>query len=190
MNAYEKIEQGNALMRLFVLTVIGASLNVIFIVFSFTEFFISHQPLWELPQFVGIILYFFLTIVYSLVTTLSFSPKRIVSPLYVQFLTAGIMTIILSSLLLTNTNSVYANNPAYLIQLALITLALFILMGMLGFVQTEILRRIVGLNGNDNDLDRVTYSIDAKFDHVKKIITERPLLILGDFNVKTQDEML
>lgn len=183
---YKELSKENALIRLIVLTFLGAGIQIILIVFSIWQFTFqirtSPQPFADVtPDPIILLTYFVLTIAYSVGASLSFHPKRIVSPLYIQLTAATLLTIIIAYAFMQFEPPI--QDPTFIQNLIAMMAMLYMLLGLTGFAQTEIVRRIVGLNGTEEDLDRKTFSINASFDIVAPIISRDSFLNLADFRI-------
>lgn len=182
MKIYEKLRKDDSLIRLSVLTGLGAGIQIFYIAFQVWNF--SREGIQDLsslePQTPLLIGYFIITIAFSIPASLSFKPKRIVSPLYIQIITGVFILGIISNYLILNAN-LFSERA---IQNALVsTLLIVVTMIVTGFVQTEIVKRVVGLNGILNDLDRKTYRLSTDFQKISSEMRKKPFLNLSDFKI-------
>jgi hypothetical protein len=122
-----------------------------------------------LPTSVAIlaISYFAIGIIYATCMSLAFRPKRIISPLYVQIVTASFVPILIVALQLLQ--------PIYnFATVAFLALGYFVLSLMMFFIagigQTIIVRYLVGLNGTKEDTDTFRLLIDSKLENVLKVL--------------------
>ena len=113
-------------------------------------------------------------VIYSSIVSPWLRPKRIVSPMLIQIFTVAIVGTIALVLLLVKTLG-YAitnmgNYAVFLLVAGMVWALSFMAFGVLGFWQTLVVRRIVGLN--DGKPNNVTYLVDTPFETVKKHATE------------------
>jgi hypothetical protein len=117
--------------------------------------------------------YFIVGIVFSTSASLSFHPKRIVSPLFVQIITSGFFGI-LAAFGVSTTN---VNPPIDFLTAAAVTFLLFIfslvLFSAAGIGQTMVVKYLVGLNGTKEDTNTFRLTINGKIEDVSKILAER-----------------
>lgn len=115
------------------------------------------------PQvFVGYIL---APIVYCSIVSLIFKPKRIVSPLHIQI---GAFVLVASDFVF----GYYVNAPFTFVSLlsALIFLVIYALIAVpIGFIQKIIVRLVIGLDYDEENIQQVTYSCNANFETLKTI---------------------
>lgn len=180
MYPHKKIQLDASQLRVIILTFVGATIQLFFfafLVWQFSRSAILNLSTFE-PQLFAIIGYFALTIIYSIPTSLSFTPKRIISPLNIQIITVGMLLIILSiSLMLGESRSI--DTESYLVSITLISL----MMILAGVAQTEFVKRAIGMNGTIEDLDRKSYLINMTFTKVASVIKQETLLNLGEFKI-------
>ncbi|TRZ70048.1 MAG: hypothetical protein D4R96_02120, partial [Nitrosopumilaceae archaeon] len=126
--------------------------------------------------------YFVLTIVYSVSTSLIFKPKRIISPLSIQAVSIGIILIVIATPFAWTpslvSNHVVVNNVIGWV---------FIISSILlitGFTQAVIVKGLVGMNIDPDGLERKAWSIDLRYDFVKKIILSEDFMSQENFRVK------
>lgn len=117
---------------------------------------------------------------------MSFKPKRIVSPVYIQILTAGIATLILVDYTIRTTPEI---SPYQLALFGFIVFGIFsYLLGVLGFVQALIVRWFIGLNGTSDSVDKKTYPFDIDFDDLSKFLLEKSFLDSWDLLKRKKGE--
>jgi len=187
MSILEVMKREDTLIRLVVLIFVGGGLNTLLIVFSLLEItrhpdvlfsntgqipFITTSP--ELTiSYVGI------GIIYSTAVSLSFTPKRIVSPLYVQVTTATILvTIIYSNILVNNPPAL---TDSFLGGTIAVIMIIYGILSFLGFLQGWIIKKMIGVNGSKENIDYQTFLINLKFEEVRKTITDRQFLYNHNF---------
>lgn len=178
---YQSIREYDSLIRFLVLHGIGIGVNIIYITLVPGLPRTADQQLTS-TAVLFLASYFFIGIVYSITATLSFSPKRIVSQLYIQISTAIIIIIFMSFFyyyleLAPSLGEVEKKEAT-----GVLVLIPFIL-GITGFIQTEIIKKVVGLNGNENELDIQTYEINAKFHEIENLLKEKSYRNLVDFHI-------
>lgn len=112
--------------------------------------------------------YFLIGVIYSTIASLSLHPKRIISPIYTQILTASFVPILIAFLLVTQGQ--YPNLLTFTVaMLGYFTLSLIIFLAV-GIGQTPIVRYLVGLNGTKEDTLSFGLLIDAKLKDILKIL--------------------
>ncbi len=190
------MKREDTLIRLVVLIFVGGGLNTLMLIFSLLEVtrnpnilfsntnqipFITTSP--ELT-----ILYIGIGITYSIATSLSFAPKRIVSPFYIQITTSTILVaIIYSNVFITSSPTLTSD---FLGGTLAVILIIYTILGVLGFLQGWIVRKMMGVNGDKENIDYKTFSINEKFDEIKEIIIDRQFLYDNDFILKKQSNDL
>jgi hypothetical protein len=164
-------------LRHWMLIIIGAIIEIFILIPIVSPFFNGLlQPAGQLI-FLYAALLAVLTFLYSLTASLAFSPKRIVSPLLIQMMSAvGIILFILTTQLRPILLSQYAvEGISYMTVLGNIIVFGILglpLLAVLGFVQTELVRRLVGLNGGLDDIGRKTYVLPVAYDKVRDVLTD------------------
>jgi hypothetical protein len=124
------------------------------------------------------LLYLGFGILFSLGASFSFYPRRIVSPFYIQFVTASILLTILYTFSFVGHPVVVDTN---LIQAVILAFLLtYGLLAGVGVLQGYVLRRLIGVNGNRENIDIQTYSITASHQNLMKIVTARKFLYDND----------
>ncbi|MCP8309349.1 MAG: hypothetical protein H3Z54_11770 [archaeon] len=114
--------------------------------------------------------YFIFNTIYCIIFSSIFSPKRIVSPFYIQLGTIAIaVLIIVDASFRAPIYPVFQYNQ-FAINLVISSIFSFFLLGVLGLIQTEIVRWIVGLNEPDETLEKKTYSIDVESKTVSDVM--------------------
>lgn len=196
MSLIKIMKREQILLRLVVLIFIGGAINAAILVFSIEEItrdiqshpFTQNQiPFITTSPHVTII-YIILGIVFSLGASVSFTPKRIVSPLYVQLTTATILIIVLN---VYN----FVLNPTLPLTLDFVFVELVIIfmfygiLGGVGWMQQQFVRRILGVNGGRENIDYQTYSLNVRYDDILKVINRR-FLDRYDLNKKRSEDML
>lgn len=126
--------------------------------------------------------YIVVSLIYCLAVSLAFKPKRIVSPLLTQGLTVAFMTI---EFVIPFTMYTYLlhNQQAVENALGILILASAMLI-LVGFIQTELIRRWVGLNEPLEEIDKHIVSFDIDFKKMKEIMLSDEFLSLGGFKRK------
>jgi hypothetical protein len=167
----------------------GGGLNAIILVFFIWEItrnpnltfgqnqlpFITTSP--ELT-----VIYIVIGILFSISTSLLFSPKRIVSTLYMQTTTATILiTIITSYYYLQHFPSL---DYSFFINESSIIAMFYLILGGVGWLQGWVVRRIIGVNGDQDNIDYQTHSINAKYEDVSKIVKSKAFLYNNNLLVK------
>lgn len=187
MSILDVMKREDTLIQQVVLIFVGGGLNTLLMIFSLLEItrnpdvvfsntgqipFITTSP--ELTiSYVGI------GVIYSIATSLSFTPKRIVSPLYVQITTATILVTIIYANIFINTAPVLTDN--FLGGTIAIIMTIYGILSFLGFLQRWIVKKMIGANGTKENMDYQTYSVNAKFDEIRKTITDKQFLYSHNF---------
>jgi hypothetical protein len=125
------------------------------------------------------LMYFVLSIVYSVGASLAFKPKRFVSPFYIQMVTMGFFAIIITTPFLLYPNVI--TNESFVQGVFGITFVLFLLLILVGLIQSGIVRRIVALNEPFDNLDSITSIYNIKYADLKKILVDESFQSLGGF---------
>ncbi len=175
MSVIQRIRNAQTILALIIATVFIVPFQV---VFFYVALIVSVNPMKNTVNFVPhgipfLLGYFVLTIIYCIVSSLLFDPKRIVSPVNVQILTWIVISIIQFF------NSYYILgltffSPTY--QQVILTFGnwawemfvILIILVFVGFGQLFIVRWVVG--PNLIGLTRKSYSIDSDCETVDKII--------------------
>ncbi|MGD0496500.1 MAG: hypothetical protein ABSB28_10785 [Candidatus Bathyarchaeia archaeon] len=115
--------------------------------------------------------YLLIGIVYSLVASLTSRPKRIISPLHIQIITATFVPILITFLLAT----VPLTPPIDLIAGSVMALALFFLALVMfvaaGIGQTIVVRYLVGLNGTKENVNSFGLTVNGKVRDILRVLT-------------------
>ena len=202
----EKLKAERTASRVFALVFLGGALNAIFLGLSFWQFVQSGIQIVSFatgPTLVLIGLYLALAVFYGIATSVLFKPKRIVSPILMQMVTAGFLGFILAyplimyptslALGVPDRNQTAPATPQEVTQHLqtrlneavrnIATNIIFISGGLIavGFVQHEIVRRVVGINGSRQDIDTKTYSFNASYDRMCQILLAPDVLNSHEF---------
>lgn len=184
----DRLKQEDAVIRLLILTFLGVGLHLAFLL-VITGLPGPSPAKLDVKIQLFLITYFAIGIPYSVAATLSFTPKRIVSPAYIQIATAVILIIGLSFFYYFNEEFLNVEEISKKLSIGVLTVT-FLLLALVGFFQTEIVKLIVGLNGTENELNRRAYKINADFEIVKELIQQKSFLHLANFHVKESDNFL
>jgi hypothetical protein len=132
-----------------------------------------------------LIYYFVIPIVYCICISLSFNPKRIVSPINAQIMTMSFLTIMLFYKILNSTIEI-TDLTKLLINLSTSILVGYILLIEIGWLQLFVVRKVVGLNFGS--IERKTIEIDGF--SPEKIIDKlkESFLFVWDFNLDEDQE--
>ncbi len=120
--------------------------------------------------------YFLLTIIYCILASLFFRPKRIISPINIQAITVVVFSFLMiyNSFQISMTSQVFVN-----IFISLIFVAMTVI--LIGIVQLLIVRWVTGLN--DDGTDKISYLVNEKLKDVLKNIGGKNYLSSRDFNI-------
>ncbi len=177
----------DATVQLIMLTQLGAAIHVVFFVFAnwqiSSSLFLNGQDPTTVQNVLTpllMIIYFILTIAYSIATSLSIAPKRIVSPFNIQIGTASFLSVALAVIFL---------QAPLVTDFQQIQNLIFNLLGMgailvyAGFMQTQIVKWVIGLNGTEDDIERATYLINSDYNTVAEILKDEAFSNLARFRV-------
>lgn len=177
---FTKIIAQENIIRYLALVVLGAGINFTmgFAVLTSGLTAMFQSPIQTLsstiPQTASIlaISYFLIGVVYSTVASLASRPKTIISPLYIQIITATFVPILATFLLAT----LKLNPPPDLLTGSAFALSLFFFALMIFFVtgigQTAVVKYLVGLNGTKEDVDSFELTINSKLKDVLKVLKD------------------
>jgi hypothetical protein len=159
MSLIKKLRKESAPVRLFFATLPIIPIQAWLLISTITEASISR--LQDTPQFffpdtltTGFA-YFVLPIIYCIIVSLLFHPKRIVSPLWVQIGTQVIFSAIVITNVMPTADFTVPETYGNLVGSLLLTALLAI---MIGFIQEIIVKKVVALNFED--CDRVSFTVD------------------------------
>ena len=175
----KKWKEQQSIVRLIIFTFLGGVIQFLTAFPFFWDFLItpieelskrnpnSLPPLLDSPYFVG--LYFGITMIYSIATSLSFPPKRIVSPINIQMITWGLLLLIIPLAITYR----FPNYPITLESVITLSTYLFMIAAGFGLAQTIFVKFLIGMNGSKDDLIRDTFGINTDFETVKKTLQSR-----------------
>lgn len=174
----EKWKNQQSFVRLSIFTFLGGAIQFLVTFPQIWEFLITPidfstrptnqlPPLLDSPYFVGIA--FGITLLYSITTSMSFPQKRIVSPINIQIITWGLLLLIIPVALIHHfpTQEIEPKTIAVLGGYLLIVTIGF------GLAQTILVKFVIGMNGNREDIEQNTFGINTDFDTVKKTLQSR-----------------
>jgi len=169
MSIVEKLRKESAPARLFFATLPIIPLQTWMLLSTITEAAISsleNAPQYFFPDTLTTgFAYFLLPIIYCIIVSLLFHPKRIVSPLWVQIGTQVIFSTIVITNAMTSASfrepQTYQNLVASLLGVALIAI-------MVGVVQEIIVKRVIALNFED--IDRASFTVDMNPKDFLKVV--------------------
>ncbi len=196
----EKWKKQQSTIRLLMFTFVCAIIEFLISVPSVMRFILNPQriisqtppppheilipPLLDSPTFVG--LYFVIPIIFCIATSLSFYPKRMVSPLNIQILTFGM--IVIFSMLIT-----YSVNPLITIHLKdlfAVMMYFFAIIISFGFGQLFLVKLVIGMNGTKDDINQKTYRISLSFEKVESIILDKEFKETWYFKTKRDHDKI
>jgi len=175
---YKKLEAEEATIRYIVLVFLGAGINftigLAVMISGITA--LIQSPIQTLsstlPQSTTLLAtcYFVIGILYSISASLTFRPKRILSPLYIQITTAAFVSIVIMFVFMT----VSFYPPIDLVVGSIVALVLFLFSLMIFFVagigQTLVVKFLVGLNGTKENVNSFGLLINSKLENVLKVL--------------------
>jgi hypothetical protein len=175
--SYQKLKSETSAVRYLVTLLLGAAINFTIgigvilsslnaLVYTPAQTLTSQSPI---PQSVILLVtfYFIIGIIYATAASLSFQPKRIVSPLYVQIISAAFVPILIASLQLLKPVADWVTVSALALVYFLISFVMFFIAGV---GQTAIVRYLVGLNGTKENTRSLGLTVDGKIDEVLKVL--------------------
>jgi len=179
-----------ALTHQIVLIIIGAVLQISLIAGAIWYLTISNAllvPSIFVGQFIALAIgYFLLTLGYSIFTSFTIKPKIIISPLIIQVLTLALYIFILAVGI-----SIYPysfetkQQQENLIQSIMI---FGISMIVIGLGQEYVIRELVGMSGTKQDIEKITFTINANFVDVKNAMTNEDFLSRFLLSIKVNEE--
>lgn len=184
---YQSIRDYDALIRLATLTFLGIVIQSFVFFSSFGQQFILYLTnrsfsITNDNFLTYFIIYFSIVFVYSLVASASFNPKRIVSPLYIQI---GVITIISLIMLSLAVGSGTYDQGNFIQKIILITIVFFLAFAIIGWVLTTIIRKIIALNGEKDDLIIETSVYNVPYKSLKSILLDDDFL--KEYDLKTKN---
>ena len=176
-----QIVRNSALIREITLTFLGAGIQVAFSLSVMTQFV---QDMRGSPQLVTgdqtfEIIYLLLPIFYCIPASLLFTPKRLISPLFIQLLTFVFAQLIVYPsivqnpiifLLQTSNGNQSVSAAQYSEQFSVLY---FLILIVAGVVQFFAVRWVVGLNGNENDVNQKTFTFPVEYAKLKTMMLGR-----------------
>jgi hypothetical protein len=179
-----------ALTHQIVLIIIGAVLQISLLVgaiwhLSRVNAFINPTPV--VDQFVLVaIAYFVLTLAFSIFTSLTTKPKIIISPWIIQILTI-VLFIFMVAVLVTVYPQVLASEQQ-IENLSQTIMMYTTMIFVAGLAQEFIVRELVGVSGSREDIDKMTFTINASFVDVVKAMTNIDFLNRFALTVKVNED--
>src|SRR5271157_1970959 len=170
--SFQRIQEQGAEIRTIILIFIGAGINLTVGYVTLLSALYALVPSPEktlastVPQTAVIfaLLYFLVGILYSTSASLTFKPKRIISPIFTQLLTASFVPVIIYYVVSVQQPPISLASGAGL-AFGIFWLAL-LLFGVAGIGQEIVVKRLVGLNGTKEDLSSFSLLVDGKLSDV------------------------
>jgi len=185
---YREIWKHASTLRLFVLTFLGIVIQSIIVLAAFGASIKTTMETGSLATNVLTLEYVVYTTInlgvvfgYSLITSVSFYPKRRVSPFLIMIGTTSLMLAFAMNIS-AQTETVTTSQRALL----LFTLAIvyFMIMTMFSWVLSLVLYHILGLNGMPEDLEKQSFSITADYQRIRELLTDRYFLRDNELNIE------
>jgi hypothetical protein len=158
MSTLEGMQKEQSTVNLFFATVLLIPFQLL-VLFSMENAYLTSDTmlLWQLLG------YFVMTIIYCIVTSLLFHPKRIISPINIQVGTATTFSIfkIYNTVQTTQFMSTIGNLAG-----SLLFLTIFLI--IIGWVQLPIVKWVIGLNFDS--IDRTSFQIDGNLRDIMRIL--------------------
>ncbi len=171
MSILEKIRKSQATINVFFATIVIIPFQVVLLGYPLVKSLNFQTGNINLtassyPYLVG---YFVLTIVYCVLASLAFHPKRIISPINVQIGTIVVISAILFSAELMSSR-IYSTSQALSIvtNVLFLSVLLAVVLGVIGFIQFLIVLWAIGLNFEN--VERVSFSVNTKSEEVISVL--------------------
>jgi hypothetical protein len=174
---YKRLESETSAVRYLVAVLLGAGINFTIgvgvmlsslsaLVYTPSQALTSQSPF---PTSVSIlvIFYFIVGVVYATSASLTFQPKRIVSPIYVQITTSAFVPILIVALQLMKPVTDWVSISALALAYFMISLIMFFIAGI---GQTPIVRYLVGLNGTRENTHSFGLVINSTIEDVLRVL--------------------
>lgn len=188
------LQKSASLVREIVLTFVGAGIQTLLSLDSIRQFIqsmLNGNPTFQLGNYLIEASYVLITVVYCIGASLAFSPKRIVNPLWVQLLTL-VFSILIVSEGVASSSSFALNQylSFYHLTVSSVIGGLGLIYGMfmvvIGLMQWVVVRSLVGLNGGEAGLDKMTYSFDLDFKSIAKSVKNKDFQSVGSLVVRQE----
>lgn len=133
----------------------------------------SPIPQYTLPLLVA---YGLILIPYCWLASRSLRPKRMISPLNIQFFSIAIVIVSYTIIYVINTQSLFIPTnfrlETYFENGITITMFLGAILFMIGVFQTQAVKFLLGLNGTADDIDLKVWPVDVPFPSIAKMIDD------------------
>ncbi len=158
----------------FILIMLGGLVNIPFMLYILYTVFPSLLLLIRIPVLlpsnliVLSIIYFFLGIIYCTSATLLSRPKRIISPIYTQFVSFALIYLII----VVRMHEMGISGNLFLFNASITLVIVLSLSSAFGLAQTPLLRFLVGLKGNRDDLNLKSFVVNARIDSLSTLFQQ------------------
>jgi len=187
---FQEIVKEDSVSRLLVLIFLGSVLQSIVVFMTFFPNIVdfangkttSLEPITNFALFliVNIIVIFG----YCFITSISFTPKRIVHPLYVQMVACGII-IIMSAIRFVPTGTT-EEEIVFGIRLAFVIILYFAVLAVLSWLVAKGLKSLIGISGDKNSLEKNSLFIPISEQRIKEILTNNKFCNFWGFEIKNE----
>ena len=161
METVARLRREADLIRNMILVLVGAGLNCT----VGLPLFLSSVYDWNLVTWSVLILaYIAIGIVYTCVASLSFQPKRLVSPTHVQIVTAPFLSVLMMDFLLKQPQ--YQGWVTFATSYVFVFVSELLVLLIVSMVQTSTTRYLIGLNGTKEDVLSAHLLVNASLDNV------------------------
>lgn len=120
---------------------------------------------------INAVVYFAISFAYCFVTSISFTPKRLVSPLHIQIAVIGG---IILQIIIAFHQAEFPLDTSIFVRNSFGALSLYILMFvMIGWMMEKGLKKMIGLSGTEKDLVKETFTVNVNYQDVRTILKNR-----------------
>jgi len=168
----------------FILIILGGLVNTPFLLYILYSIFPSLLIFIRIPLLlpnniiVLSIVYFFLGIIYCTSATLLSRPKKIISPIYTQF----VSFVLLYLFVIVRMYYIGIAGNLYLFNASILLVLILSLSSAFGLAQTPLLRFLTGVNGNREDLNIKSFTVNARIDSLSSLFQQ--LEVAKALNIK------
>lgn len=165
MQGYETIRKGQAILRLIILVFLGVAIQSSMISAQIWHFRENRTDLLFTPEFFAT--YLLISFAYSTLTSLYVRPNMVISPYYIQLGTAAVAVFIIALYF-----AISAEDINVIIGMYVMIGLEFFGFGLYGYIASKVLRKIIGMYGNENSIWTETYRIGTNYESVKRILED------------------
>jgi hypothetical protein len=176
----ERIKKSQSTLSIFFATILVIPFQVLILGYALIQSLdvVTAQVSFGVDVYAYFAGYIALTVIYCIILSLSFNPKRIVSPINVQIGSSVVLSILLIAYEIRNSvANTLAEALNLLTALGIVISFLVFFLVALGFFQFFFVRWVVALNFES--VDRLSYSINAKTEEVMSIMDDEFIDVWG-----------